>query len=119
MGEVVGKRRWGGAGECGGWGCMNNMVGADRWVSAGEPYKLGVALHQYQDVGIDGCIGDRTGFGGQGGWGAQNRMHFILRCSATTVIRDQYLPSIYNSDETTIGPDHNNKLWNNVESRLQ
>ena len=49
----------------------------------------------------------------------ENRMHFILRCSATTDIRDQYLPTIYNSVEAALGPDHTKNLWSNAESRLQ
>ena len=53
---------------------------------------------------------------------AENGMHFILRwilrCSATTDIRDQYMPIIYNSVEATVGPDHTKTIWSNEESRL-
>ena len=49
----------------------------------------------------------------------KSRTHFILKCSANTDIRDQYLPSIYNSVEAAVRPNHTKKLWSNEESRLQ
>ena len=51
-------------------------------VGGGGAYKLGVALQQNQDVGIDGCISDRVGFGCQsgGGGGVHVRMGREVAC---------------------------------------